>query len=153
MTLPVVLDDSSEPRASVKSKLTWVSSNPAALKVSASGKITADKKLKKKTNVTVTVKAANGKSLPIKVTIVPKAVKLSKVTAKFPKSMKVGSMKQLSVKLNKATATGVSVTFSSSKGKVVSVDKAGRLIALAKGKATITIKAGGRKVTATITVK
>jgi arabinogalactan endo-1,4-beta-galactosidase len=75
------------------------------------------------------------------------------VTAKFPKKMKVGAMYQLKIKLKKATATGVKVTFKSSKGSVIRVDKAGKLFALKKGKATITVKAGKKKVKKTITVK
>jgi uncharacterized protein YjdB len=117
------------------------------------GKIKANKKIKKKTNVKVTVTAANGKALTIKVTVVPKATKLNKVTTKFPKKMKAGAMYQLKIKLKKATATGVKVTFKSSKGGVIRVDKAGKLFALKKGKATITIKAGKKKVKKTITVK
>jgi uncharacterized protein YjdB len=153
LILPVVLDDSTSPKAAVSSKLTWKSSNKKALTVSAKGKIKANKKLKKKTNVRVTVTAANGKSLTIKVTVVPKAVKLKKVTAKFPKKMKVGAMKQLKVKLKKAKSTGVKITYKSSKKSVIRVDKAGKLFALKKGKATITIKAGKKKVRKTITVR
>jgi uncharacterized repeat protein (TIGR02543 family) len=152
LTLPVVLDDSSDPKSAVASQLVWKSSNEKALTVS-NGKIRASKNVKKKTNVKVTVTAANGRSLTIGVTIAPKATKLKKVTTKFPKTMKAGTMYQLRVKLNKATATGVNVTFKSSKGSVVRVDRAGKLFALKKGVATITVTAGGKSVKKKVTVK
>jgi uncharacterized repeat protein (TIGR02543 family) len=154
LTLPVALDDKTAPKASVSSKLEWKSSNTKVLTVK-DGKIKANKKIKKKKNVKVTVKAANGKSLTIKVTVAPKATKLKKVTAKFPKKkrMKVGATYQLKIKLKKATATGVKVTFKSSKRSVIRVDKAGKLFALKKGKATITIKAGKKSIKKKITVK
>jgi hypothetical protein len=152
MNLPVVLDDSSAPAAAVASKLTWKSSNPLALSVTG-GKIKAARTVKKKTAVKVTATAANGRSLTVSVTVVPKAVKLKKVTAKLPASMKAGAAYQIKVKLNKATATGVNVTFSASPGSVIKVDKAGKLIALKKGKATVTVKAGSKKVRKKITVK
>jgi uncharacterized protein YjdB len=152
--LPVVLDDSTNKKVAVTSKLTWKSSNTKAVTVK-NGKITAAKNLKKKTTVKITVTAANGKSKVIKVIVVPKAMKLKKVTAKMPKknAMKAGATYQLKVKLSSASATGVSVTFKSSKASVLKVDKAGKLIALKKGTAKITITAGGKKFTNTITVK
>jgi uncharacterized protein YjdB len=56
------------------------------------------------------------------------------------------------VKLKKATATGVKVTFKSSNKRVARVDKAGKLFALKKSKATITVKAGKKKFKKKITV-
>jgi uncharacterized repeat protein (TIGR02543 family) len=154
LTLPVVLDDSSKPGTAVSSKLEWQSSNTKVLTV-ANGVIKANKQVKKKTNVTVTVKAANGRSLSINVVVVPKAAKLSKITATFPKNnvMKRGATYLLKVKLSKATATGVKVTFASSRKSVIRVDKAGKLIALKKGKATITVKAAGKSIKKKITVR
>jgi uncharacterized protein YjdB len=179
LTLPVALEDATSPKTTVKSKLTWKSSNEKVLTV-VNGKIKASKNVKKETNVKVTVTAANGKTLTFNVAVTPKAVKLSKMTVKSPKKMKVGTVKQLKVKLyggatekfTKATKvdtldpkpligrlvapnhtpTNVKVTFRSSKSSVVKVDKAGRLIALKKGKATITIKAGAKSVKKKITV-
>jgi uncharacterized protein YjdB len=153
LTLPVALDDNTAPTLAIASKLTWKSSNSSAVKVSQNGKITVSSKLKKKTTVTITVTAANDKSKNIQVIAVPKATTLSKVTAKAPKSLKVGKTYQLTLKLSKATATGVKVTFKSSKKSVITVDKAGKLVALKKGKAVITIKAGSKTVKKAITVK
>jgi hypothetical protein len=155
LTLPVVLDDSTNKNVAVTSKLTWKSSNTKAVTVTQKGKITAAKSLKKKTIVKITVTAANGKSKVIKVIAVPKATKLTKVTAKMSakNTLKVGKFYQLNVKLSSATATNVKVTFKSSKASVLKVDKAGKLIALKKGTATITIKAGSKSIKQKITVK
>jgi hypothetical protein len=152
MNLPVVLDDSTAPTATIASKLTWKSSNPLALSV-AGGKIKAARTVNKKTTAKVTATAANGRSITFTVTIAPKAVKLKSVTAKLPAGMKAGGAYQIKVKLNKATATGVNVSFSSSPASVISVDKAGKLFALKKGKATVTVKAGNKKIRKKITVK
>jgi hypothetical protein len=155
LTLPTVLDDKTAPKTAVASKLTWKSSKPSVLSVTQKGTIKAAKKLKKKTTVTVTVTAANGKSKKIKVVVVPKAKTLKGVTAKFPKKnrMKTGAAYQLKVKLRSAQATNVKVTFKSSNNKVIKVDKAGKLLALKKGKATITIKAGKKVFKKKITVR
>jgi hypothetical protein len=154
LTIPVALDDSSDKKATVSAKLTWKSSK-STLKVTDKGRITASNKIKKKTTVNVTITAENGKRKTIKVIIVPKAKKLSGVTAKLPKklTMKNGQTYNIKVKLRTETATGVNVTFKSSKKSVVSVDKAGKLIAHKKGKARITIKAGKKKYVKTIRVK
>jgi uncharacterized protein YjdB len=151
LTLLVALTDSTRPSSYIDSKLTWKSSNKKALTVSAKGKIKANKKLKKRTNVTVTATAANGKSLKFKVTVVPKTVKLRKLTVKAPKRMKVGAVYQL--KVNTGKATGVKLMFRSSNNAVVKVSKAGKLVAVKKGKARIFIKAGGKKIRKVITVK
>jgi uncharacterized protein YjdB len=154
LTLPVVLDDKTAPGVSVSSKLTWKSSNAAALIVSQSGKIKGGM-VKKRTRVALTVTAANGEKKTIMVYVAPKATKLKKVSSKFPAKnrMKPGRTYQLNVKLGPVTATGVKVTFKSSKKSVVSVDKAGKIYALKKGKATVTIKAGKKTFKKKITVK
>ncbi|MGD9560561.1 MAG: Ig domain-containing protein, partial [Oscillospiraceae bacterium] len=55
-------------------------------------------------------------------------------------------------KLSPSKATDAVVTFKSSKPSVLQVDKAGRLTALKMGKAKLTLKAGGKTATATVTV-
>jgi uncharacterized protein YjdB len=155
LTLPVVLDDGTAPKTSITSELTWESSNKKVLAVSAQGKINANKMVRKKTKVNVTAMAANGRKLTVKVTVVPMAQKLRAVTAKFPKMdrMKAGATYELKAQIKKASATGVEVRFQSSKASVIRVDKAGKLFALKRGKATITIEAGGKSVRRTIMVK
>jgi uncharacterized protein YjdB len=154
LTLPIVLDDSTSPKSTINSKLTWKSSNSKVLTVSSKGKIKASKKIKKKTNVMVTVTAANGQSQKIRVFVVPKAKKLSSVAARFPKNLKMkeGNMYQLNVKIRNVAATGVKITFKSSNKGVLRVDKAGKMFALKSGKARVTIKAGNKTYSRTVTV-
>jgi uncharacterized protein YjdB len=156
---PIALDDATAPQKNIKSKLTWKSSDPGVLSViqrdsnvkelKASKKVNeglkASKNVNKRTTVNVLVSAANGKSLKIKVVVLPNAVKLKSVKAEFPKKMKTGKSYQLKTKLNSAKATGVKVTYKSSNKKVLSVDAAGKLRAHRKGTAKITIKAGSKK--------
>jgi uncharacterized protein YjdB len=153
MTLPLKLTDSSAPNADFKSKLTWKSSKPSVLTVSASGKVTANKNVKKTTAATVTATSANGKSFRFKVVVAPKAVKLKSLTATFPKNIKAGKSYQLTVKLNPEKATGVKLTFRSSKPSVLKINDAGKLYALKKGSAKITVKAGGKQYAKTVKVK
>jgi hypothetical protein len=132
-------------------KLTWESSNPKVAAANPStGKITP----KKPGRATITATALNGKKLTIKVTVVKKATLLKKVTlTKPPKSLKVGKAALLKVKTSPAKATNLNVAFGSSKPKIIQVDKAGKLTALKKGKAKITVKIGNRKYVRAIIVK
>jgi uncharacterized protein YjdB len=155
LKLPLALDDSTKPGKKIASQLTWKSSKPKALKVSKTGVLKASKKVKKKTKVKVTATAYNGRKLTWTVYVVPKAKKLAKAKVKFPRKarMKKGRFYQLKVKLKSSKATGVKITFKSSKPSVVSVDKAGRLWAKKKGKATITVKVGKKKIKKRIRVR
>jgi uncharacterized protein YjdB len=152
MTLPVAFADSTSPTAEFQSKLKWKSSKASALSVTQSGKITASSGVSGTTTSTVTATSANGKTLRIKVTVLTKAVKLKSVSAKFPKSMKLGKTYQLNTKLNNAKATGVGISFSSSNKSVIKVSKAGKMFALKRGTAKITIKAGSKKYVKTVKV-
>jgi uncharacterized repeat protein (TIGR02543 family) len=133
-------------------KLTWKSNKTSVATVNpATGKITA----KKVGTAKITATALNGKAkITFTVKVVKKALKLKKfVLTKPPKSLAVGKTKILKVKLTSAKATGIRVTFKSSKPSVLSVDKAGKLFALKKGKAKITVKAGGKQKVITVKVK
>jgi uncharacterized protein YjdB len=131
-------------------KLTWTSSNSKVATVNASGKVSA----KKKGTARITAKALNGAKATVTVKVVGKAKKPTKVSIQgAPKSMKKGKTAQLKVKITPATATNVKVTFKSNKPGVLSVDKAGKLTAKKKGKATITVKAGGKSAKKTIKIK
>jgi uncharacterized protein YjdB len=137
-------------KADTVAKLTYKSNNKKVATVDAKGKI----KARKNGKAQITVTAVNGKKLTIKVTVVKKATALKKVSlTKPPKSLKRGKTAILKVKPTPAKATNLKVTFKSSKPKVLKVDKAGKLTALKKGKAKITVKIGKRKYVRTITVK
>jgi alpha-amylase len=128
----------------VPAALTYKSGNTKVLTVNASGKFTA-KKVKKKTKVIVTVNAANGTSKKLTVYVVPGASKVKRITViGSPKTLKIGAIKQLTIKLNPASATNVKPTFRSSKSSVVSVDASGNMRALKKGTAVITVKVSGK---------
>jgi uncharacterized protein YjdB len=131
--------------------LTWKSSNPKVASVNqATGKITP----KKAGEATITATALNGNALKITVYVVKKSLSLKKVApTKPPTSLKAGKTAILKVKTTPAKATNLKMTFKSSKPKIVKVDKSGKLAALKKGKAKITVQIGKRKYVRTIIVK
>jgi Leucine-rich repeat (LRR) protein len=132
-------------------KLTWTSSNSKVATVdSKTGKISP----KQTGTVKITTKALNGKFYTFTVKVVSKAKKLTKLALKNPPtSLKVGRTAVLKLKLTSAKATNLKVTFKSSKPSVIKVDKAGKLFAVKKGTAKITVKAGGKKKVITVSVK
>jgi uncharacterized protein YjdB len=151
---PPVCADSVNPvtkKASTTAKLTWASGKPKIATVNAStGRIEA----KKAGTAKITATASNGKKLTITVKVVAKAEKLKKVAfTKPPASLKVGKTAILKLKVTPAKATNLNVKFSSSDKKILTVDKAGKLTALKKGKATITVKIGKKTYVKAITVK
>jgi uncharacterized protein YjdB len=132
--------------------LNWKSGKTSVATVNAAtGKITA----KKAGTAKITATALNGKAkITFTVKVVKKALKLKKVAfSKPPKSLTKGKTAVLKVKLTPAKATGIKVTFKSSKPGVLKADKAGKLYAAKKGTAKITVKAGGKSKVVTVTVK
>jgi uncharacterized repeat protein (TIGR02543 family) len=149
---PPVLSDSinAAGKADTAAKLTWKSSNTKIATVNAAGKITP----KKTGTAKITATALNGKTLTITVKVVSKAAALKKIKVSgAPSSLKTGATKQLTVKPAQTKATNLVVKFKSSKPSVLKVDKAGKLTAVKKGKAKITVSIGKIKYTKTITVK
>jgi hypothetical protein len=130
---------------------TFTSSNRKTASVDAKGTITA----KKPGKVTITVKAGS-KSAKVKVTVVAKAksVKVKTVSVRgIKKTLTLGTAAYASVKWAPSSSTGIKVTYKSSNPKVATVDKAGRIVAKAKGKAVLTVKAGAKTKKVTVTVK
>jgi uncharacterized protein YjdB len=85
---------------------------------------------------------------------VKKAAKLKKLTVSGMKAkLAKGKTAQLKLKVTPASSTNLKIKFKSSKPKIVSIDKAGKLTALKKGKAKITVTVGGKKYVKTVTVK
>jgi hypothetical protein len=132
-------------------KLTWKSSKTKVATVNPiTGKITP----KKKGTAKITARSLNGKSYTFTVKVVTKAKKLTNIAiTKPPKTIKKGATKLLKVKATSSKATNLKVTFKSSKPAIVKVDKAGKLFAVKKGTAKITVKAGGKKKVITVRVK
>ena len=131
-------------------KLKWSTNKKKVATVTQSGKI----KAKKTGTAKITVKASNGKKITLKVKVVRKAKSVKKFTVRgYSKKMKKGQTKYLTVKLNPKSATNGKIKFKSNKKSVLTVDKAGKLIAKKKGSAKITVKAGSKKKTIRIKVK
>jgi hypothetical protein len=151
---PLVYTDSVNPttkKAGATANLTWTSSKP---KIATVDKATGTIRAKEAGAVKITATASNGKKLTITVNVVKNAVKLKDVAfTKPPASLKTGKTAILKLKVTPAKATNLNVKFSSSNKKVLTVDKAGKLTALKKGKAKITVKIGKKTYVKTITVK
>jgi uncharacterized protein YjdB len=151
-TIPVALDDGQ--KLVIGSKLTFVSAKPAVATVDAKGNVKAGKKAGK---TKITVMAANGAKTVVSITVAKKVVKLKKLTlsgvGKKGLTLKAKKIKDLKIKLSPSKANNLKVSFKSSKSKIASVDAAGRITALKKGKGVITVKVGTKKVKIKITVK
>ncbi|MDR0519551.1 MAG: Ig-like domain-containing protein [Clostridiales Family XIII bacterium] len=103
---------------------------------------------------TVTLMAQNGKTLKVKVVVQKKKIALKKFTAKLPKKLKKGKSYRISISGLTKKATDISaVTFKSSKKSIATVDAAGKVTALKKGKAKITVKVGKKTIVKKISVK
>lgn len=144
-------------RPSYSGRVTWTSSDPRVATVNSAGRITA----RKTGTVTITATSkeftASGKRLSasIRVAVVktkPRE-KVTRVAAAVPSKVRKGATVYLTGTYSSSKATGVKVTYSSTKSNVIGVDKVGRVIARNKGTAKITVKAGGKSRTYTVTVK
>lgn len=134
------------PADALNGKLTWKSSNKKVAAVSSTGKVTA----KKKGTAVITVITENGKQARCKITVknAPKTVKVSAKT----KTLKVRKSYQIKAKLSSGSAGAI--TYSSSNKKVATVTSKGKVKALKKGRATITVKTyNGKKAKVRIIVK
>jgi hypothetical protein len=136
---------------------TWKSSSPNVATVSSGGLVKAKKAGRAVITFTSKARNAAGKQFSAKVTVTvvkskPKA-KLSKVTAKVPKTLKRGTSVYITGKYVSGKAAGVKVFYSSVRPDVAVVDSAGRIVGVSKGKDTIIVKAGKKTKRYTITVK
>lgn len=138
-------------------KVVWTSSNTRVATVSSRGEVTGKATGVVTITATTIDKTAAGKTLSAKITVTvvkskPKS-KVTSITASIPKTMTVGQVVFAKARYASSKTTGVKITYSSSRYAVVDVDRVGRLIAVGKGTATITIKAGGKTKTWKVTVK
>lgn len=141
------LQASIEPADAQNTAITYRSSKPGTVQVSADGKITA----KKKGSATITATTANGKTASCQVTVkaAPKKFSLNKKSV----TLKKGKTFRIRVKLPSGTASNKK-TYSSSNKKTVTVSDTGKVKAIRKGKARITVKTfNGKKAVLNVTVK
>lgn len=127
------------PSKATNKKVKW-SSNSKKASVSQKGVVTA-KKVNKATKVTITAKA-DGKSAKCTVTVKPAPKKITLNAKK--KTLKKGKSFQIKVKLPKNTASNT-IKYKSSNKKVASVSAKGKVKAVKKGKATITVTTFNKK--------
>ena len=130
----------------------WKSSNNKVAKVNKNGKITGVKK----GTATITVTTVKGAKVTVKVVVkevkIPtKKIKVSNVK-KGKLSLKSGKSFGLNVVITPSNSTDA-VKYTSSDNKIVTVDKNGKIKAVKKGKAKVTITSGKIKSVITVTVK
>ena len=127
--------------AGARATLTWKSSKPKVAIVDENGKVTPV--AEGKTRITVTTH--NKKKASITVTVVdpfkPTGLTLSQGSSTM---ICEGDTLELSVGFVPATAKGT-LMWKSSKSKVATVDSTGKVTAIGKGKATITVQAANNK--------
>jgi hypothetical protein len=137
--------------------VTWKSSNPKVAKVRADGLVTGLKAGTVTITATAKVKSKTGAlvkaSYKVKVVSKKPKSKVTKVSASFPTSLKVGQVAWVTGKYANSGASGVKVTYDSLVYRVVTIDPAGKLTALNKGTDTVVIKAGGKTKKYKVTVK
>ena len=142
-----VLKASITPKNATNAKVTWKSGNKKVVTVDSKGML----KGKKKGKAVITA-TADGKTAKCSVTVkaAPKKIKLN---AK-KKTLKKGRTFQIKVKRLPKGSVSNKITYKSSNKKVAAVSKAGKVKAVKKGKATITVKScNGKKAKIVITVK
>ena len=129
-----------KPNNATNKTVQWTTSNKKAVTVDK-GKVATNKKLKKTTKVTITA-AADGKKASCTITVkaAPKKVTLN---AK-KKTLKKGKTFQIKAKLPKNTAS-YTIKYKSSNRKVATVSAKGKVKAVKKGKATITVTTFNKK--------
>ncbi|MDR1799941.1 MAG: Ig-like domain-containing protein, partial [Bifidobacteriaceae bacterium] len=121
----------------------WVSANPKIASVSASGKV---KGLRRGTARLVAYGAGHSATVKVRVLAKPSKRAVSHLRVTVPPELAAGQAVSLATRYCPDNATGVKVRYVTSNPAVATVDKAGRLVAVAPGEATITVKAGGQKV-------
>ena len=129
----------------------WTSSNKKVAAVDKKGKITA----KKTGTATITVRTKNGATASVKVKVQKGKVTTKKLTVTnvTDKKLTLKKGKTFTIKTSVTPITSPDkVSYTSSNKKIVTVDKKGKLKAVKKGTATITVKSGKKTVKFDVTV-
>ena len=130
----------------------WKSSNKKIATVDKKGKITA----KKTGTATITVKTKKGATASVKVKVQKGKVTTKKLTITNVTDKKLTLKKGKTFKI-KTSVTPITspdkISYASSNKKIVTIDKKGKLKAVKKGTATITVKSGKKTVKFKVNVK
>ena len=159
-TMTLTVGESATRTATTKAQwdyqITYTSSNPAVATVDQTGKVTGVSK----GEAIITVHMDETKeswyaAKTLSYSVVVKELKIvTGITLDKPTmEMRVGDTGQLTATLAPDDATDKTVTWSSDKPAIASVDATGKVTAVAVGTATITAKAGDKTATCTVTVK
>ena len=137
------------PEDATDKTVTWSSDKESVATVDATGKVTAVAA----GEATITAKAGD-KTATCKVTVTAATVAVTSVALdKTTLALTVGDAAvQLTATVAPEDATDKTVTWSSDKTSVATVDATGKVTAVAEGTATITAKAGDKTATCTVTV-
>ena len=145
----VTLAATVKPDNATNKTVSWSSSNASVASVDASGKVSAVAE----GTATITAKAGD-KTATCSVTVTKKVVAVESVTLdKSSLELNEGETATLTATVKPDNASDKTVTWSSSKTSVATVDANGKVTAVAEGTATITAKAGDKTATCTVTVK
>jgi uncharacterized protein YjdB len=129
--------------------VTWTSDKASVATVDANGKVTAVAE----GTATITAKAGD-KTATCSVTVKKNTVAVESVTLdKSSLELTEGETATLTATVKPDNATNKTVTWSSDKTSVATVDANGKVTAVAEGTATITAKAGDKTATCSVTVK
>ena len=127
----------------------WKSSNTKVVKVTKTGKITAQKKTGKATLIII---LKSGKKATVKVKVQKGAVKTAKISG-LPKRVKLKVKQKRTLKPVISPITSVQkVTYSSANKKIATVNSKGKITAKKAGKTTITVKSGSKKYVISVSV-
>lgn len=129
-------------------KLTWSSSNDEIASVDQSGVVTG----KKKGTATITVSSENGKSATCTVTVTDTPATSVTITQPSSTTLNVGESIILAATVAPANATVKTVTWTSSKTSVATVDQTGKVTAVGAGSVEITATCGSVSGSITLTV-
>lgn len=151
------------PANATDTSVTWTSGNTAVATVDANGKVTAVTKgtavITARTTdggytatCTVTVTEQQTPNKPDKPGTTPQTVSVTGVTLTKTLTLAKGKTKTLVATVAPANATNKKVTWKSSNSKVVTVDQNGKIKAVKKGTATITVTTADGSKTATCKV-
>lgn len=139
------------PKNTTNKKLTWSSSNKKVAAINAKGVVTA----KKEGTANIKVKTANGKKDTVKVNVVDRKIKVSKISMDKKARMYRGTKLELDAAVKPVNASKKKVSWSTSNSKIATVSPKGVVKAKKTGtvKITCTAKDGsGKKAVCSITV-